>query len=195
MVLVARGFLRLLALAAVTAAAPACAQDNLQRGKSPQQLFASDCAICHKSPQGLAKSGGLFGLQGFLREHYTTSRETAAMLARYLEAAGSPPAAAERKTPPPRRTSKPTADTKPSETKPAEARPAESKPPETKPTESKPSDPKPEEAKIEAKPEPKPEPKPEVKPETTPAKESSGAEIKSGIAVTPAPADQPAKTE
>lgn len=188
MVLVARGFLRLLALAAVTAAAPACAQDNLQRGKSPQQLFASDCAICHKSPQGLAKGGGgLFGLQGFLREHYTTSRETAAMLARYLEAAGSPPAAAERKTPPSRRTAKPAPETKPSETKPAEAKPAESKPSETKPAETKPSDPKPEEAKTE--------PKPEVKPETTPAKESSGAEIKSGIAVTPAPADQPAKTE
>lgn len=65
--------------------APALAQENLDAGKSAAQLFNSDCAICHKSPQGLAKSGGLFGLSGFLREHYTASRETAAILAAYLK--------------------------------------------------------------------------------------------------------------
>jgi hypothetical protein len=31
------------------------------------------------------KSGGLFGLDGFLREHYTTSRESAAAIANYLK--------------------------------------------------------------------------------------------------------------
>ena len=32
--------------------APLRAQENLDFGKTPAQLFASDCAICHKSPQG-----------------------------------------------------------------------------------------------------------------------------------------------
>ena len=61
---------------------------NYDAGKTPPQLFASDCGICHKSPLGLAKAAGLFGLERFLREHYTSSREAAAMLARYLEAVG-----------------------------------------------------------------------------------------------------------
>jgi len=52
------------------------AQETLGRGRTPAQTFASDCAVCHKSPQGLARSaGGLFGVEGFLREHYTSSRE------------------------------------------------------------------------------------------------------------------------
>ena len=38
----------------------AAAQETLGRNKSPAQTFASDCAVCHKSPQGLARSvGGL----------------------------------------------------------------------------------------------------------------------------------------
>ena len=51
--------------------------------KPPAQLFASDCtgAGCHKGPQGLGKSIGIGGLAGFLREHYTNSRESAAALA------------------------------------------------------------------------------------------------------------------
>lgn len=75
-------------------AAPAFAQENLDAGKSPAQLFNSDCAICHKSAQGLSKSGGLLGLSSFLREHYTASRETAALLAAYLKGVdGAAPAA------------------------------------------------------------------------------------------------------
>ena len=31
----------------------AAAQETLGRNKSPAQTFASDCAVCHKSPQGL----------------------------------------------------------------------------------------------------------------------------------------------
>jgi hypothetical protein len=61
------------------------AQESLDKGKSPAQLFASDCSICHKSAQGLAKSGGLFGLDNFLRTHYTASRETASAIANYLK--------------------------------------------------------------------------------------------------------------
>ena len=77
------------------------AQENLDSGKTPAQLFASDCAICHKSPNGLSKPGnalgGLRGLQGFLREHYTASREAAAAIAAYVQAADRGPAPAEPK--------------------------------------------------------------------------------------------------
>jgi hypothetical protein len=70
------------------------AQESLDRGKSPAQLFASHCSACHKSPRGLAKSGGLFGLDSFLREHYMTSRETAAAMSSYLKGLDSGPAPA-----------------------------------------------------------------------------------------------------
>jgi hypothetical protein len=71
----------------------AAAQETLGRNKSPAQTFASDCAVCHKSPQGLARSaGGLFGVEGFLREHYTSSKQSAAALATYLRAQDSRPA-------------------------------------------------------------------------------------------------------
>jgi len=74
------------------------AQENLDQGKSPAQLFASDCAICHKSPQGLAKAGGILGLDRFLREHYTASKETATAIANYLKAMDTGPAPATRTT-------------------------------------------------------------------------------------------------
>lgn len=141
----------------------AWAQDNLELGKSAAQLFASDCAICHKSPQGLAKAGGPFGgLQGFLREHYTTSRESAAAIAAYLQAVDRGGGPAQRNTTP-RRAAK--GDGKPAtkkqETKPgagtvqepAEAKPVEPKASESKASESKESESKPVEQKpVEAKP-------------------------------------------
>ena len=70
----------------------AAAQENLDKGKTPAQLFASDCAVCHRSPKGLAKSGGLFGLDNFLREHYTASRESASAIAGYLRSLDATPA-------------------------------------------------------------------------------------------------------
>jgi hypothetical protein len=79
----------LLALALV---APAAAQENLDSGKTGAQLYAADCAICHKSAQALKKSGGIFGLSSFLREHYTASRESAAAIASYLDSVAAPPA-------------------------------------------------------------------------------------------------------
>ncbi|MGB9410619.1 MAG: hypothetical protein WCB26_05295, partial [Pseudolabrys sp.] len=87
-----------LCLAVVISAAAAVngaeAQETLGRGKTPAQTFASDCAVCHKSPQGLAKSAsGLIGVEGFLREHYTSSRESAAALASYLRSVGTAPGA------------------------------------------------------------------------------------------------------
>ena len=61
------------------------AQEDLDRGKTPAQLYASGCATCHKSPQSVAKTNSIFGLESFLSEHYTTSRESAALLAAYLK--------------------------------------------------------------------------------------------------------------
>lgn len=173
-----RGVFRLAWLALVVAAAPAPAdaQDNRDLGKTGQQIFASDCAICHKSPQGLAKAGGLFGLQNFLREHYTASRESAGLVARYLEGVGEAPVANQKRQPQ-RRTAKP-----------SDAKPSDAKPAETKPAESKPSDAKPVESKSEPKPEPKPEPKAAAEPKTD---SKPDTEIKSGIAVTPAAGDKP----
>lgn len=71
--------------------------------KPPAALFASDCtgSGCHKGPQGLAKNAGLggLGLAGFLREHYTNSRESAAALANYLSRIPSGPEPKEARTP------------------------------------------------------------------------------------------------
>ena len=73
---------------AAPAAPPAATSrgENFSAGKPPAQLFASDCtgSGCHKGPQGLSKDRGRVGLTGFLREHYTNSRESAAALAAYL---------------------------------------------------------------------------------------------------------------
>jgi len=71
--------------------------------KPPAALFASDCtgSGCHKGPQGLARKPGigLGGLAGFLREHYTNSRESAAALANYLSKIPSGPEPKEARTP------------------------------------------------------------------------------------------------
>jgi hypothetical protein len=132
------------------------AQDNLDAGKKPAQLFASDCGGCHKSPVGLSKAPGLFGLESFLREHYTASRQTAAAIAAYIRSvdAEAPPARAPAKRrksePRPKSADKPAENAKPAEAKPVEAKPtAENskkstadKPAEPKPaSESKPADP------------------------------------------------------
>jgi hypothetical protein len=63
----------------------AAAQGNLDQGKTAAQLYASACATCHKSPPSVSKTRWLFGLESFLREHYTSSRESAAILAAYLD--------------------------------------------------------------------------------------------------------------
>jgi hypothetical protein len=53
-------------------------------GKTPAQLFASDCSACHRSPDGLGKKYNTGSLTGFLRAHYTTKQETAGSLAKYV---------------------------------------------------------------------------------------------------------------
>jgi mono/diheme cytochrome c family protein len=72
-------------MALLALVATAAAQDNFEKGKTGAQLYASDCAMCHKSAQQLRDPGGLFGLRGFLSEHYTASREAAARIAAYVE--------------------------------------------------------------------------------------------------------------
>jgi len=86
------GAMLLVILPALLSTGVAGAQENLDLGKSAAQLFASDCALCHKSPQGLARSGGILGLESFLREHYTASRESAKSIANYLKSMDSGPA-------------------------------------------------------------------------------------------------------
>lgn len=152
----ARCALVLLSFALASGFGRAMAQDNFDAGKKPAELFANDCSACHKSPAGLSKAPGLFGLESFLREHYTASRQAAAAIAGYLQAvdAAQPPprAPAKRRKSEPRSKSadKPARqEEKKEEKKPAEAKPAEpkseakaasEKPPEPKASDSKPAE-------------------------------------------------------
>ena len=149
MMVLARGIRRVAAVVVVLWMAPAAAQENLYANKSAAQIFATDCAMCHKQPAALAKAGGPLGLgmESFLRSHYTASRESAAFLAKYIQAMDAPSAAPERKRAKPAAKKpadakagdvKPVSETKPAETKPAEATPAEA----AKPAEAKPAEPK-----------------------------------------------------
>jgi len=143
------------------------AQESLDRGKSGTQLFASDCSACHKSPQALAKAGGLFGLDSFLRTHYTASRESATAIANYLKSLDTGPASparaskrsakgdgnaqpGERKKPGAKPGAKPgeaKGVSKSSESRTPEARPSDILAPEPRSTESKPAVPSAREAK------------------------------------------------
>jgi hypothetical protein len=176
-----------LAVLTLGLATPSGAQENLDAGKTGAQIFASDCTLCHKSPQALNKSGSLFGLSGFLREHYTASKESADAVAKYLASIPDSPAPAAKRTGSPKRTAKGDEKTKlegkkleekkleekkPGEKKP-EAKSGEEKSPkssEKKSTDAKPADSKTESKTDEKKPaeakasEPKPQSKPD-KPE------------------------------
>jgi hypothetical protein len=69
---------------------PAHAQaTNLEAGKSPSQIFAGTCTACHKGPRGLLKTVPAGSLQGFLKQHYTTSPEMASLLAAFLISNGA----------------------------------------------------------------------------------------------------------
>ena len=96
------------------------AQTNIDQGKSPAEIFANDCATCHKSARGLANGRGSSGLASFLVEHYTASKDQAAALAAYVMGAGGGEAA-------PGRGPKPgaTPDRNRASTEPPPSRPAE----------------------------------------------------------------------
>jgi hypothetical protein len=76
--------------AAACAIVPVRAED-LTAGKTPAQLFRSDCSACHHSPNGLVKErGNASGLAAFLIDHYTTNTASAAALAAYVSALALP---------------------------------------------------------------------------------------------------------
>ena len=110
--------------------AMAHAQTNIDQGKTPAQIFANDCAACHKPTRALANGKNRFALTEFLREHYTTSREQAAGLAAYVLGAGfgakpanEPPKStkAEEETPAAAKQQKPTEEAAKPEEEPAAA--------------------------------------------------------------------------
>lgn len=142
-------------VAVLCIASVAGAQENLDQGKSAAQIFAANCAMCHKSPQGLAKAGGILGLDSFLREHYTASKESAGALAAYLKSMDTGPAAPARgakrsakgdeksKLDEKKKSGAKTGEQKGTEKKPdgtTEPKSSESKPAEAKPSDAKPSD-------------------------------------------------------
>src|SRR5262245_7396984 len=65
-------------------ASSAGAQGSLEQGKTAAQLYAANCASCHKSPLSVTKATGIFGLESFLRGQYTPSSQSAATIATYL---------------------------------------------------------------------------------------------------------------
>jgi hypothetical protein len=74
----------LLAFPAVLVAAGAALAQDFTAGKTPAQLFGSDCSACHRLPNGLGKKYDVGSLSGFLREHYTTKPDSAGALAKYV---------------------------------------------------------------------------------------------------------------
>lgn len=167
------------ALAAAMAVA-AQAQTNIDQGKSSAEIFATDCATCHKSTRGLAAGKNSLTLTGFLREHYTASSAQAAALAAYVLGAGGNEAPARAKKPEPARATATGEEPKREEPKTA-ARPA--------PAAAKPE---PEQAKPEAQPatasrEPKPE-------EAAPAPNPAPTVATPAISPAPTPVS-PEKTE
>ncbi|RAI36824.1 hypothetical protein CH341_30095, partial [Rhodoplanes roseus] len=62
----------------------ATAQTDLAAGKSPAQMFSSDCAACHRSASGLSRGKDPGTVARFLREHYTSNPNNAGALAGYL---------------------------------------------------------------------------------------------------------------
>jgi outer membrane biosynthesis protein TonB len=91
-VIVSRTFVPTIGLLAIMLSAmtgsPSFAQTNIDQGKTPAELFANDCAACHKTTRGLANGENSLSLSVFLREHYTASRDQAAALAAYVLANG-----------------------------------------------------------------------------------------------------------
>ena len=83
-------FIALLVLASGSGLGPAVGQEDLNRGKTAAQLFASDCADCHRNPRALKRNDPAT-LTRFLRVHYTASRESASALAAYLISLGPDP--------------------------------------------------------------------------------------------------------
>ena len=64
---------------------------NIDEGKSAQQLYAATCSACHKNPAVLAKGRFRATLVPFLQDHYTTGMSEAWALAGYLTSVDAGP--------------------------------------------------------------------------------------------------------
>lgn len=129
----------LMVAAAAFAAGPLAAQEDLNRGKTPAQLFVSDCADCHKNPRALTNRSNPYALTSFLRVHYTASRESAAAIAGYLVSLGVDPVARTPSRPP--SSSRPRPSTAQEQGKPEQGKPGQPAQPVAKPDEAAPSSP------------------------------------------------------
>jgi hypothetical protein len=148
------GFVAALPLFLAAFAPMAYAQTNIDQGKSPSEIFANDCAVCHKTTRGLAAGKNSLMLSGFLREHYTASRDQAAALAAYVLGAGGgsgPPPPPPSQKPGTDRTRAAVEEPKSGEPGTSEPRIAEPKTSEPKTSEPKTSEPKTSEPKREPK--------------------------------------------
>src|SRR5262245_45291484 len=85
MMMLNRGIWLAISFSSICAASSFGAQQDFGEGKTTVQLFAADCKTGHKSQKSVAAAPGSFGLESFLREHYTSSPESAATLAAYLK--------------------------------------------------------------------------------------------------------------
>lgn len=74
----------MIALALLAGSIPALAYENFDKGKSPPELFKSDCGICHKSAVNLGAELSPSALSDFVAEHYTATEAAAHALTAYL---------------------------------------------------------------------------------------------------------------
>jgi mono/diheme cytochrome c family protein len=85
MTILSRGIRLAISALALCVASSAGAQENLDKGKTGAQIYASNCAACHKSPQSVIKTIAVSGLENFLSVHYAANPESAAKIAAYLK--------------------------------------------------------------------------------------------------------------
>ena len=87
--MLSRALILATAMLSTLVAAPDLYAQNLDAGKSASQLFSNTCAACHRSQRGLLKSVAPGSLPGFLREHYTTSKDMAQQMSAFLLSNGA----------------------------------------------------------------------------------------------------------
>jgi hypothetical protein len=113
------------------------AQVNIDQGKSPADIFANDCAACHKSTRGLANGQNSLALSSFLREHYTASKDQANALAAYVLANGGGSGTPQKPVTAPEPKSSESKSSEPRSSEPKGIKSSEPKSSEAKPSDSK----------------------------------------------------------
>jgi hypothetical protein len=84
----------LVGLAALLLQSPSQAQGNIDKGKTPAQVFAETCSACHRGPRALKRTSA-----AFLREHYSVSAAEASTMAAYLAGLPSEPPPQSKRSP------------------------------------------------------------------------------------------------